>query len=1549
MEIRLKELYQTLFAFLLGVTLVMYASLSYGVSGNSVDYVSTPPATSPPTPLAMLTMSNDHQLYYKAYTDWTDLDGDGEAETTYKNSFDYYGYFDPDKCYEYDSADGRFEPASYTSDHYCDSVSGDWSGNFLNWATMARMDIIRRVLYGGKRYVDTPSLTVLERTFIPTDAHSFAKFYDGADINKLTPFGVSEITLCNTTYNGSSAVSENVTDPPLVRVVEGDFRYWAANERWQCTFDNEFGDNGNGSNTTGSETSDPNRGSDGLGEIDYIARVEVCNSSLPEKQSCRVYVDASATTYYKPAGLLQTYGEEGAIKFGLLTGSYEKNKSGGVLRKNISDFSSEVNANGTFTYADGIVKTLDDFRISGYSYSNGVYNSADSCSWGMSSFTDGRCTNWGNPISEMFLEAIRYFAGEDANSAYDAPNDDNYINDLKTVAWEDPLNTNNYCASCNIIVINASEISYDDDSLDMSDILPVGSPITAESLTDFVGDNEGITGNDYFVGENGTDNNQLCTAKTVNSFGQVRGTCPGSPRLSGTFNIAGLAHWAHTEDIRENLPSDQDITTYSVALSPSTPKLRIPVPGTTNQFVLLLPACRNESLNPDANCAIVDFKIISRDVANGTGELYVNWEDSEQGGDYDQDMKGTLSYKITSTDITITSDVDAKSTPYRMGFGYIISGTTDDGFHVHSGINGFNFTDGLRTGCSNCRRGDAPTSEIYTIGSSAADFLEDPLYYTSKYGGFDDIDNDKIPEGSEWDLRDLDGNIGADGIPDTFFPVSNPTQLEASLQEVFNAILNKVAAGTAAAVVSNSTSGDGALYQALYQPVSREGNNTITWTGYVHGIFIDQLGQLREDNDSEGTKGRLDTCINDKIIEIGYDAEAEETQVTRYECTANGEKSDPIETVKLRELQTLWDARDNLNAVSNVITQRTYNSKGNIGRHIITFIDADTDGVVDLGEQKDFSLGELGSTATDPDAFRLLNTDDPNEADNIIRFIRGQEISGFRSRTIDYDNDGIDEVWRIGDIVSSTPAVSGAPNANYYNDYNDESYLAYQLAYKNRRQVVYVGANDGMIHAFNGGFYNDETYAFDTDNGTDADHALGDEIWAYVPYNLLPHLRWLTEEDYPHVYYMDGPVLLFDVKIFDPDSVHVNGWGTILVAPMRFGGGDIAVDHDNDPGTPDEEFRSAIVVLDVTDPESPPELLAEITHPDLGLTTSQPALSFDISEDNNEWYLVFGSGPNDILTGTSDETAKLFVYNLVDNAYESGYAPIDLSIPDSFVGSVSTVDWNYDQAIDAAYFGIAGGTNSDPNGRLMRFRDGVVTTLIDPEQPFISEPLLIKGQDDDHWVYSGSGRLFTDLDKTNSDQQSFYGIRESLSEDDGTIDYTNTFETTDLMDVTDIIVYDDNSTNNLTYTTWDTLNYFIQTSMSGWYFDFNNPLSDPSTRNVTKATQARDYVIFSDFTPDLDLCEAAGSSNLFAVNFLTGTAGKIRFLDDGIESDPDNVTEIAKFISLGAGQASNPVIHEGKNGRITIITVGSLGTINTTGTIPVTTVGERKSWREIPL
>ena len=416
------------------------------MAAHAVNLTALPPYLSETkgSPMVMLNLSRDHQLFYKAYNEYSDLDGDGLPETQYKHSYRYYGYFDNQRCYSYSTANNRFVPmrkengSAATDPTYCSDTAGApeyWHGNFLNWATTTRMDVVRRILYGGFRSTDNSvvsgtSLTVLERAHLPTDAHAFAKYYSGADIGKLTPFtAVTEISICNASFkNGAVQYSHGAPSTPSILVANGNFALWNSNERWQCYWnEDKAATNGNVPANSGVNASanNPSRATNGLGTGyaagSYTARVEVCKTGLDsptapdvgftddETARCKLYPLGN----YKPVGLLQKYGEGNQAAFGLMTGSFDKNISGGVLRKNVSSFTDEVDLDdGQFKNFNGIVKNLNALRIYGYDYNVGTYIASDGCNFQLTSLTQGNCTSWGNPMGEIYLESLRYLVGK---------------------------------------------------------------------------------------------------------------------------------------------------------------------------------------------------------------------------------------------------------------------------------------------------------------------------------------------------------------------------------------------------------------------------------------------------------------------------------------------------------------------------------------------------------------------------------------------------------------------------------------------------------------------------------------------------------------------------------------------------------------------------------------------------------------------------------------------------------------------------------------------------------------------------------------------------------------------------------------------------------------------------------------------------------------------------------------------------------------------------------------------------------------------------------
>jgi type IV pilus assembly protein PilY1 len=1575
------------------------AEVSSHTLGEFTQYPILSSAATAVTPMVMINTSNDHQLYYKAYNDFTDLDpenGDG-VETSYKHSIDYYGYFDSSKCYDYSTSDERFEPASVTADKYC---AGNWSGNFLNWASMSRMDAIRKILFGGARRTDTATTTVLERTYLPNDAHSWAKYYTGSDIDKLTPFGVTEITLCNTTVNNTDAVSEDVTDPPLIRVAQGNYALWASNERWQCRWSEEkSASNANNSTLSGltAQPDNPSKSAVGLGSDDYVARVQACVSTLIGKENCKYYPSGN----YKPIGLLQTYGENDRLLFGMMGGSYTKNKSGGILIKDVGSITDEIDkSNGTFSKvssavkdggialnkSEGIINTWSTWRIVKYKHSDGTYGTSgvnsNNCAWGETSFTDGFCMNWGNPYAEIFLNSLRYFAGEAVSGTF-RTNDSSTIRGLNTPqTWDCPLDESNYCASLNIINFNASVISYDADNLDdTSDgIGALGSSKNSSELTDVVGAGEGIHGNSFFVGENGTDNNQLCTAKTISSLGSVEGICSEAPRLDGSYRVAGLAHWAHTNDIRpasagpRALPEDQKVDSYSVALASGLPQMEIPVPGST-RIIRLLPACRDnwDGSGTPGNCAIVDFKVVQKHQevsGTGTGKFYVNWEDTEQGGDYDQDMWGVIEYEVTGSTLKISTNVVEKSTPYQMGFGYVLSGTENDGFHVHSGINGFDYTDtSSAPGCADCQHTDAATAASYTIGSaSAAGLLKDPLYYAAKWGGFTDLDGngEPGPDTAEWDNRDADWVEGnSDGIPDNYFYATNPAKLEEALRQVFEDILSKVASGTAAAVVSNSREGQGAIYQALYETERIDGANSVKWIGTVRGFWIDAAGYMREDTNGNGI---LDVA-SDKVFELCYaggkvkyryiDLASPPTATCEADTsTSNAILMPPTGSKDISDLtpRPIWDAGINL----------MYKGGSAPARNIYTWVDADHDGVVDTSERINLSTTDIDSTN-----FGFLDVVDEAAADELVEYARGTEKSGMRSRTLS----GV--TYLLGDIVNSTPTVVGAPAEAFHLLYQDESYNQFRKKYTDRRNVVYVGANDGMLHAFNAGVFGADATTgnpkFDPDG-----KALGEELWAYVPMNLLPHLKWLSDPDYTHVFYMDAKPRVFDAKIFTADTDHPGGWGTVLVAGMRLGGGPMTIDTGadgfGDASVPpnDITMQSSYVVMDITNPEVAPKVLAEITAPNLGYTTSYPTAFAvrELDDDPNKWYLVFGSGPNNPGKAIRDDgvSAGLYIYDLNTKSFASGYGPKDLGLANYFVGDPVSVDWNLSFKADALYFGTTGGTALNPIGKLFKMALNkkfapvdwdLPKVFFDPAQPITPTPTVTWDDKFNKWVYFGTGRMFVEDDQSSTGVQSIYGIRDP--EDDSTLPVIKS----KLVNVTGVKVYTNQvvtgpgsfttdvdgksgGTADGTVTfkeledyinTYDSTDSGTDPDMQGWYKDMpSDPAGvEPSTRSFNMSALTGSVLFTSAYTPGNNICEAQGESSLYGLYYLTGTASP-DFTLFGLDSTDTNGVggegkRIWDVVGLGAGMSSSPSIHvdnptdTGGESAVTVITQTGVGSI----------------------
>lgn len=479
--------------------------------------------------------------------------------------------------------------------------------------------------------------------------------------------------------------------------------------------------------------------------------------------------------------------------------------------------------------------------------------------------------------------------------------------------------------------------------------------------------------------------------------------------------------------------------------------------------------------------------------------------------------------------------------------------------------------------------------------------------------------------------------------------------------------------------------------------------------------------------------------------------------------------------------------------------------------------------------------------------------------------------------------------------------------------------------------------------------------------------------------NLLPHLRWLTETDYPHVYYMDSEPMVFDANIFADDSAHPGGWGTVLVMGMRLGGGDIDVTI----GAGSRTMRSAWVVLDVTDPEQPPELLAEITHPDLGFTTSRPALvkrreagmTADGDKDwlnpaQNEWYLVFGSGPagrsaaamrSALEQGTSDQNLGLFMYDLGNKRFVSGFDPLITPYANAYAGDVVAEDWDRDYKDDAVYFGTVETGGVGLSGKLMRLElaatlsSSGLSIFMDAGQPIVAPPLTVTDSNS-FWVYSGTGRLLTNSDNRDTAGNYFYGVQEPLNSA-GALTYASVSQG-DLVNVGDVAVFANGDVLQQSGSSYapfkvdfQTINSFaslqdVVAAKGGWKLPLSYDGSNPSGRSVNQAARLFSQILFTEYSPPADSCAIDGASSLYAVHYLTGTASPDALLGSVSLDEPD-VERSLERISLGTGYASSPVVHHGEQGQLTAVTQGAGGSITSTHIEYSSSSEGRQSWWQI--
>ncbi|MCP4748130.1 MAG: hypothetical protein GY874_18645 [Desulfobacteraceae bacterium] len=857
---------------------------------------------------------------------------------------------------------------------------------------------------------------------------------------------------------------------------------------------------------------------------------------------------------------------------------------------------------------------------------------------------------------------------------------------------------------------------------------------------------------------------------------------------------------------------------------------------------------------------------------------------------------------------------------------------------------------------------------IYAFGDSetAIQLLKD----AAKNGGFEDSGNSTSPKpdiDSEWDS---DG----DGVPDNFFNPADGFALEASLISAIASIGKTVASSSSASVLGASNDGEGSVVQAYYKSViepESSDEEEARWLGFMHSFWVDANGDLRNDNNEDGILDDGDEIVTFVTNEEGNVTVLLGDDETEYEV-------DDIETIK-----PLFEA-------GSMMAEEGFDPED---RKIFTFIDKnENEEIDDSGDTVFDSSGDIisfktasvddllpyfgvsGDTAWGDSGADLGSTVD-DRAENIISWVRGEEVTGLRNRTVD------GKTYRLGDIMNSSPVTIGKAPDSYHITYSDESYLDYYNGTVERETVVYVGANDGMLHAFTHGKFlvakDEETGELTTKYEEVDSTELGTEIWAFIPQAVLPHLKWVAQNDYSHTYLVDAKPRIFDAEL-DGE------WGTFLVMGLNMGAKEIPVEEDFGDGEKTTRyFKPTYFCLDITEPREP-KLLWEKTYDNLNMSRSRPA---PVKVDD-KWFAVFGSGPTDY-DCTSSEQAYFYLVDLATGELEKKFGPLDdnayFNDPISF-----DKDLNYNvDAIYAATSYLEDGDDSDNDdsdndektwkGNLYKFAvpcnancswseketdSGVPEYDTDPDNWYksimfhspdapITAPASVSievypdNDIDNVWVYFGTGRYSSEEDLFDSDQQYIYGIKDpffnKMYKDEDSYQYNyeetkivqrdrdcdsesdcdsnglicgNAFKitTTGLVLNEDDTIYEDGN--------FLTLEEDIQDNYDGWYRELETFDDGASERVISKASLLGGALFVTSYTPDDDICDRNGDADLYGIYYATGTGYTDQIFDIKktvsviVNGKEEEIVEV-KCPDIISGQPSPPIgMHAGGQGTV---------------------------------
>ncbi len=622
-------------------------------------------------------------------------------------------------------------------------------------------------------------------------------------------------------------------------------------------------------------------------------------------------------------------------------------------------------------------------------------------------------------------------------------------------------------------------------------------------------------------------------------------------------------------------------------------------------------------------------------------------------------------------------------------------------------------------------------------------------------------------------------------------------------------------------------------------------------------------------------------------------------------------------------------------------------------RRILTMVD---------GKGEWFLWSKLSDEAkialqTNPQTFTVESED---KGESRLEFIRGRGAdTGSNDSTEKGEEDWVRENGfrarssKLGDIVGSAPVYVGKPFFQYERLLPD--YADFKDSQESRDGMVYVSANDGMLHGF--------------------DATTGKERMAYIPEKIQSRLNQLTNPDYQHEQFLvNGPLTVGDVY-YDGD------WHTVLVGTLGAGGQGLFALDVTDPYSFDEDSGKDVVLWEFTDQGDGD--IDSLGSPDLGYPLGAPVLSRGA---NGKWLAFFGNGYNnteqdDFASGSGN--AVLFVVDVETGKMVAGLDtkvgyrddPGEESRPNG-LATPTVVDVDNDMKADFVYAGDLFGNmwkfdirDSDPGEWKVAFSGAPMFKARDKDgnpQPITTPPAIGKHPSSGYLVYFGTGQYMETTDNRPSSQlgkQTAYGIWDrNVQDDDGDLeDFSGSNPQPERG--SNLLVQEVSSETNqsgvelrkVTDETITWLDEYGDPEYLGWMLD----LPTDGERVVGKMQVRNQLLIFVTLIPEDADCGFGGDSWVMTLNAFDGgrpSSASFDIKGDGNVSDSDLITssdeesddEAAGGKKSDVGMLPRPaMIASGE--AVVAVECGNTGECSKQATVMSAGKGDtgRRSWRRL--